>query len=242
MEAELFGYERGAFTGAEASKPGRLELAHRGTVFFDEVGELELALQAKLLRVLQEGELQRIGSVKTLKVDVRVIAASNQDLEALVAQGRFREDLYYRLNVLPLRVPPLRERPEDIPLLAEHFLAKYTRELKTGPKELSQEALRCLLGHRWKGNVRELQNAIERAVILCDGGLIMPEHLGLEGTPSRQEVETLQEVARSAQRAAEAEHIRQALARTGGNKSKAAELLGVSYKTLLSKLKDYGIE
>lgn len=247
MESELFGHEKGAFTGAHARKLGKFELANRGTVFLDEVGELDLELQAKLLRVIQEGEIERVGGTKTLKIDVRLVAASNKDLEEEVAAGRFREDLFYRLSVFPIRIPPLRERREDIPLLAEYFLKKYAADLKAGVESISPEALGMLAGHDWKGNVRELENTIERAIILSDGNVIEAGHI-LPGTrPAAREGEespaggSLDEVGKRALRAAESERIRRALAESSGNKTRAAEALKVSYKTLLTKIKDYGI-
>lgn len=248
LESELFGHEKGSFTGAHARKLGKFELAHKGTVFLDEIGELDAGLQAKLLRVLQEGEIERIGGMKAVKIDVRVIAASNKDLEREVAEKNFREDLYYRLSVFPIRVPPLRERPEDIPLIAEFFVRKYSADLKAGDKELSGEALRVLSEYDWKGNVRELENAMERAIILCDGKTIMPEHISLStlhSGPALREVSmegALEEVAKRAVRIVEAERIRQALKEAGGNKTRTAEMLKVSYKTLLTKIKEYGID
>ena len=260
LENELFGHEKGAFTGADSAKPGKFELAHMGTVFLDEVGELDLSLQAKLLRVLQEGEIERLGANAPMKIDVRVVAASNKDLEKEVREKRFREDLYYRLNVFPLQIPPLRDRPEDVPLLAGYFVKKYSQEIKRGEIALTEEALRALCSNNWKGNVRELENAIERAVILCDGDGIKREHLCLspcppvQGPPNDQTISgrpgagqpgidrPLEEISRQAQRAAETEHIRQALRQTRGNKTRAAETLRVSYKTLLTKIREYGLE
>ena len=163
LESELFGHERGAFTGADFKKIGKFELADKGTVFLDEIGEMDTALQAKLLRVLQEGEIERLGGLKTIKIDVRVIAASNRDIEKAVSEKAFREDLYYRLSVFPVRIPLLRERAEDIPMLAEFFLNKYCAELKTPLKSISAEALETMVEYQWKGNVRELENTIERA-------------------------------------------------------------------------------
>ena len=252
LENELFGHEKGAFTGADSAKPGKLELAHMGTVFLDEVGELDLALQAKLLRVLQEGEIERVGATAPIKIDVRIVAASNKDLEKETRAGTFREDLFYRLNVFPLAIPPLRERPEDIPLLAGYFVKKYAMEIKRGDISLSEEALRALCSHNWKGNVRELENTIERAVILSDDlsrikreHLCMPHGVALRtaediGRPGAER--PLEEISRQAQRTAETEHIRQALSASGGNKTRAAEALRVSYKTLLAKIREYGLE
>lgn len=247
LESELFGHEKGAFTGADSRKTGKFELASTGTVFLDEIGEMDMGLQAKLLRVLQEGEIERVGGTGPIRIDVRVIAASNKDLERAVSEGTFREDLFYRLNVFPLKIPPLRERKEDIAPLVEHFIATGTAEMKTGNKVISQEALEMFLNYDWKGNVRELKNTIERAIILSDGTAITPEHITLR--PARggfqlNEVPmdgTLGDVAKKALRIAETERIKKALHDAGGNKSKAARALGVSYKTLLTKIKDYGL-
>jgi len=249
MESELFGHEKGAFTGAEARKLGKFELADKGTVFLDEVGEMDISLQAKLLRVLQGEHVERVGGTDPIKVDVRVVAASNRDLARAVAEGRFREDLFYRLNVFPVHIPPLRERADDIPRLASHFVGKYCREMKKRPLALSDDVLGLLSRQAWKGNVRELENVVERAVILADGDAILPEHLGIcppAGTPLEYGaptgvVEPLQRVAEKATMAAESQAIRAALDACQGNKTKASEMLGVSYKTLLTKIKDYGI-
>jgi two-component system response regulator AtoC len=248
LESELFGYEKGAFTGADSSKTGKFALADRGTIFLDEIGEMDMALQAKLLRALEEGEIERIGGSGPIKVDVRVIAASNKDLERAVSEGAFREDLFYRLNVFPLLLPPLRDRKEDIPALVEHFISRGAAEMKTGMGEVSPQALEKLKNYGWKGNVRELKNAIERAIILSEGGAISPEHISL--SPARDGFPTdevpmggsLAETAREAQRIAETSRIRKALDETGGNKTRAAKTLGVSYKTLLTKIKDYGLQ
>ncbi|MDA8090819.1 MAG: sigma-54 dependent transcriptional regulator [Nitrospiraceae bacterium] len=246
LETELFGYEKGAFTGADRTKPGKLELAHMGTVFLDEVGELDLSLQAKLLRVLQEGEIERVGGAGPIKIDVRVVAASNKDIEKEVQEKKFREDLYYRLNVFPISIPPLRKRRDDIPLLASYFVTKYASEIKSGEKKISPEALLALSEGYWKGNVRELENTIERAVILCDGDTIKPEHLCLNPCAPPEEPLNpdgpLEEISRQAQKTAETERIRHALAASKGNKTRAAEALKVSYKTLLTKIKEYGLE
>lgn len=249
LESELFGHEKGSFTGADARKIGKFELAHSGTVFLDEIAEMDLSLQSKLLRVLQEGEVERVGGLRAIKIDVRVVAASNRDMSRAVEDKLFREDLFYRLNVFPVTIPPLRERKEDIPLLAEFFIGKYCRDLKKPPKYLSEGALEVLLHYPWKGNVRELENTIERAIILCDGDSITEEHIGLdrslalEGRLRRISPDgSLEETAREATRIAETERIVRALRQTKGNKSRAAEILKVSYKTMLTKIKDYGIE
>jgi len=198
---------------------------------------------------IEEGEIERVGAVKTITVDVRIVAASNKDLEKAVEDKTFREDLYYRLNVFPVRIPPLRERRDDIPLLVEYFIKKYCLEIKTPLKSISKEALDMLINYHWKGNVRELENAIERSVILCDGDIIKSEHFvlsrhsgfELSDKPSVAGI-TLEAVAKDALRRAESRRIISALKETKGNKSRAAEILQVSYKTLLTKIKDYGIE
>lgn len=247
LESELFGHEKGSFTGADAKKLGKFELADKGTVFLDEIGDMDIVIQSKLLRALEEGEIERVGAVNAIKVDVRIVAATNKDLDKAVEEKKFREDLYYRLNVFPVRIPPLRERKEDIPLLVEYFINKYCHEIKTQVKSISGEALDMLMGYYWKGNVRELENMIERAVILCDGDTISSEHVVLSkaGEPSERPLakdETLEAVAKEALRAAETKKIMSVLKDTKGNKSRAAEILQVSYKTLLTKIKEYGIE
>lgn len=240
VESELFGYEKGAFTGANETHQGRFELANKGTIFLDEIGDMDGQLQAKLLRVLEDGELQRVGGTKSIKIDVRVIAASNKDLKKLVEDGKFREDLFFRLNVFPIVIPPLRERREDIIPLAEHFLRTYSIELKKEKPELSEEVKDILLNYDWKGNVRELKNVIERALILCDGSVVLPEHLNLS-VPSEDRF-SLHDIKELAIMTTERLKIEEALKKTKGNKSKAAEILKVSYKTLLNKIKEYGIK
>ncbi len=249
LESELFGHERGAFTGAIGRKIGKFELADKGTIFLDEIGDMDLRLQSKLLRILEEDTLMRVGAATKVKIDVRVVAATNRDLQKLIQQKRFREDLYYRLNVFPVNIPPLRERMEDIPTMVQHFIAYYALEIKKEIKSVSKPAMDLLLNHPWTGNVRELQNAIERATILCEGAEIQIEHLGLktraESPPSIDEIPmdgSLQEVRDKAARFVETKMILKVLKKTGGNKSRAAEILQVSYKTLLTKIKDYAIE
>ncbi|HET6513832.1 MAG TPA: sigma-54 dependent transcriptional regulator [Thermodesulfovibrionales bacterium] len=248
LESELFGYEKGAFTGAEMRKLGKFELADRGTVFLDEIGEMAVSLQAKILRIIQEGEIERVGGLKPMKVDVRIIAATNKELDKAVAEGKFREDLYYRLSVFPVVIPPLRERIDDIPLLVDFFVKKYCAETKAPVKSVSREALDKLVKYPWKGNVRELENAIERAVILCEGNMITADDISLPSSSGEAYLRTLpangtlEETARAAVRVVETERIRKALLETKGNKSRAAETLDVSYKTLLTKIKEYGIE
>ncbi len=245
----MFGYERGAFTGAEARKLGKLELADKGTVFLDEIGDMDLALQAKLLRVLQEQVIERVGGGKPIKIDVRVVAATNKDIEKAVGAKLFREDLFYRLNVFPITIPPLRERRDDIPALAQNFLNKYSAEVRKGPLTISDDAMDILMKSPWKGNVRELENIIERSVIYADGGVIRSQDLGISESSIIDALAEhvpmdgpLQEVAAAATRIAESRRIRQVLKQTGGNKSRASEILQVSYKTLLTKIKDYQLE
>ena len=249
LESELFGYERGAFTGADARKLGKLELADKGTVFLDEIGDMDLALQSKLLRVLQEQVIERVGGGKPIKIDVRVIAATNKDIVKAVEAKLFREDLFYRLNVFPINIPPLRERRDDIPPLAAHFLNKYSMEVRKGPLAISDEAMDILVKSPWKGNIRELENVIERAVIYAEGGTIRAVDLGISETSIMDALAEhvpmdgpLHSVAEAATRIAESRRIRQVLKQTGNNKTRAAEVLQVSYKTLLTKIKDYQLE
>jgi len=246
QESELFGHTRGAFTGAVAAKRGLFEEAHGGTVFLDEVGDLSTATQAKLLRVLQEGTIRRLGDTRVIQVDVRIIAATNRDLPAEVRAGRFREDLFFRLNVLPLRLPPLRERPEDIPLLAEHFLRRFAAETGRPLRWIAPVALDCLMAYRWPGNVRELEHAIEHAVLLSQGEALEVRDLppAVQGGGG-QEVEEaplrLRDAVARLNADLERGLIRRALTRTRGNRTEAAHLLGISRRALLYKLKAYGI-
>jgi transcriptional regulator with PAS, ATPase and Fis domain len=243
LESELFGYERGAFSGALTAKPGRIEQAARGVLFLDEVGEMSMSLQAKLLRVLQEREFQRLGGTRTLKADVRVIAATNRDLQAAMRRNEFREDLYYRLRVFEISLPPLRQRRDDILLLAEDFLAQFERTLGHRTAGLSREAREVLLAYEWPGNIRELRNALERAVILCDGGLITNEqlHLGSAETPAEAGPEAAFSGGVNVE-AHEKRLIEEALKRARNNKSKAARLLGLSRTQLYARLQKYGLE
>ncbi len=245
LESELFGYERGAFTGAERQKRGKFELANGGTIFLDEVGNMSAAIQSKVLRVLQEREIDRVGGEKPVPVDVRVIAATNGDLERMIQEGRFREDLFYRLNVISLRLPPLRERREDIPLLVDRFVQRYNRELKKDVRGISRKALDRLLGYRFPGNVRELENIVERAVVLEDQELIQPERLPFpeaslaaergpgdpEGGP--QAFPSLDEM--------EKRHVVEALRLAKGVKTEACRLLGISRPTLDRKIARYDL-
>jgi len=246
QESELFGHTRGAFTGAVAAKRGLFEEAHGGTLFLDEVGDLSAATQAKLLRVLQEGTIRRLGDTRTIQVDARIIAATNRDLPAEVRAGRFREDLFFRLDVLPLRLPPLRERPEDIPLLTEHFLRRFAAETGRPVRQIAPPALDCLMAYRWPGNVRELEHAIERAVLLSQGetlevGDLPPAVQGGGGQGVEEAPLSLREAVARLNADLERGLIRRALARTGGNRTEAAALLGISRRALLYKLKGYGI-
>jgi DNA-binding NtrC family response regulator len=249
LEAELFGYERGAFTGATQRKPGKFELANRGTLFLDEIGELPMTLQGKILRALQEKTFDRLGGTAPVKVDVRLVAATNRQLRQAVAARRFREDLYFRLSVFPITVPPLRERPEDIPILARHFIETQCRELGRKPLTLAPAALDAMQTYPWPGNVRELQNCLERAVILADGEMIYPTHLNLMAQElSRPEPMLhvdlsggLSEVTSRAAAEAERLAIRQALSEANGDAPRAADRLQIGYKVLTAKMKMLGL-
>jgi transcriptional regulator with GAF, ATPase, and Fis domain len=254
LETELFGHEKGAFTGAVARKPGKFEMAHRGTLFLDEIGDLPLALQAKILRALEEKRFERVGGTASVQVDVRLVAATNRGLRAAVAARRFREDLFFRLSVFPITVPPLRERSSDIPLLARYFVERFCRDVKKKTLTLSPEALEQLKAYRWPGNVRELQNCIERAVILADGETILARHLNLsfaappaaEAAPGPWEQidlsGSLSEATRRTVAEVERRKIEMVMQETERNRGRAAEVLQISYKMLLSKLKEHRIE
>ena len=247
LEAELFGHVRGAFTGAVGTSQGRFEQAHKGTLFLDEVGTMSVGLQMKLLRALQEREFERVGDNQTIKVDVRVIAATNSDLGRMVAEGAFREDLYYRLNVIPIELPPLRERRDDIPLLVHHFLKKFAPD---AVPEVSQSAMRALMAYHWPGNVRQLENAMERVVALSSGRTevmstdLPPEIQATPQSASPPFVEFPEDGLDLPYYLASIERdlIRRALDRTGGNRNKAADLLRIKRTTLVEKLKRIGAD
>ncbi len=246
LENELFGSERGAFTSAHARKMGKFELADGGTIFLDEIGDLELSLQAKLLRVLQEQTFERLGGTKSIKVDIRIIAASNMDLPEAVAKKEFREDLYYRLSVFPILIPPLRERCDDVLPLASFFIEKYGKQMKKKGKSLSRDAANLMERYHWPGNVRELENTIERSIILAEGKKIKPEHLAIRLATTDEvrlrEGAGLREVGQHAQMQAERKMIIRILNTTRGNKRKAAEILKIDYTTLFDKIKKYEID
>jgi two-component system response regulator AtoC len=269
MESELFGYEKGAFTGATSSKPGRFELANAGTLFLDEIGEIPVEMQVKLLRAIQESEFERVGGIKTLKVDVRLVTATNRDLEQEIARGNFREDLFYRLNVVPLRIPPLRQRQGDIPLLVQHIIKKFNERLKKNITGIADDALHALEGHGWPGNIRELENVLERTILFCKGDRIERADLQLttpSGPSGMHEVPaaanqsgsvpvitdedddepseisgSLKDVVRTKTAQIEREMIVKRLEETGGNVTQAARLLKISRKSLQMKMKEFGL-
>ena len=257
IESELFGYERGAFTGAVSSKPGRFELANGGTLFLDEIGEIPVEMQVKLLRALQESEFERVGGIKTIRVDVRLVAATNRDLKKLIAQGNFREDLFYRLNVVSIRLPALRERSSDIGLLVEHFLAKFNDRLKKDVKGVDAEAVDLLNAYTWPGNIRELENVMERSVLFCDGPKLRVEDLPVElrgptgSVPPSHEGPALdiplssegglKEHVKVAMSRLERDLVSRALKQTNNNVTHAARLLKISRKGLQLKMKELGL-
>ncbi len=243
LESELFGHEKGAFTGAIARREGRFQLAHRGTIFLDEVAEMSAATQTKLLRVLQEKEFEPLGSPRTMKTDVRVIAATNRDLEKEVREGRFREDLYYRLNVVPISLPPLRDRKEDVPALAAHFFAIYRDKNKKELRDISGKTMDLLMRYDWPGNIRELENCVERAVIMARGEIISPADLppNIQALTGENEITDFHFPPGISLAEAEKVLILKTLEDTGGNRSRAAEILGINRRTLQTKLKEYGI-
>ena len=259
IESELFGYEKGAFTGAVTSKPGRFELAHGGTLFLDEIGEIPVNMQVKLLRAIQEEEFERVGGIKTIEVDVRLVAATNRDLAQEIKQGRFREDLYYRLNVVQVRLPPLRERTSDIPLLIEHFVKRFREKLKKDVVGATDGAMQRLLAHPWPGNIRELENVIERCILFSEGDRIdvgdLPPEVRVDAPSSAasppppkaaepasdQPTPGLKEAVREAASKVERELIVRALSQTGGNVTHTARLLKISRKSLQTKMKELGL-
>jgi two-component system, NtrC family, response regulator AtoC len=259
VESELFGYERGAFTGAVGSKPGRFELADGGTLFLDEIGEVPVEMQVKLLRAIQEQEFERVGGIRTLNVDVRLIAATNRDLKQLIAEGKFREDLYYRLAVVPIALPALRERREDVPLLVRHFIEKYDQRLGKKVEGIEDEALQLLMSYSWPGNIRELENLMERSVLFADGPLILasalPDSLREKGPAAAVPIAavgplgaiaapsgaSMKEIVRQAQAELEKELITRALEETGGNVTRSAKRLQISRKSLQVKMKELGL-
>jgi DNA-binding NtrC family response regulator len=254
LETELFGYEKGAFTGAAARKPGKFEMANHGTLFLDEIGDLPLTLQAKILRALEEKRFERVGGTTPLQVDVRIVAATNKNLKAAVAARQYREDLYFRLSVFPITIPPLRERPGDIAMLARHFIDRFSRDLKKKPLVLAPSALEQLQAYAWPGNVRELQNCMERAVILTEGDTIHARHLNLSAhaTPSTtpeanawDQIDlagTLAEATRRVVSEMERRKLEHTLEETRGDRGAASDILQISYKALLAKLKEHGLE
>jgi len=251
LESELFGHVKGAFTGAHRDKVGRFELADGGTLFLDEIGDISLEVQTKLLRVLQERTFERVGSSDPIRVDVRIITATHQHLEELIRQHRFREDLYYRLNVFPIEVPPLRDRPEDIPELVQHFFKRAAQRFGKEPPQIDDDAMALLKGFAWPGNIRQLENVIERAVVIAEGTVITPEELPAEvfaasvpnhtpalAPPTLSFVNSSWKTDRDS---VERDQLVRALAAAGGNKAEAARALGVARSTLLSRLKKLGL-
>nr|MBC8246735.1 sigma-54-dependent Fis family transcriptional regulator [Deltaproteobacteria bacterium] len=239
MESEMFGYCRGAFTGAVNTRIGKLELANKGTVFLDDIDTLDISMQAKLLRIIQEKELERLGSSKVIKLDVRFIAASNKDVEKMTEKGQFREDLYYRLNVFPIKLPPLRERRGDIPLLLDHFTTRFSRETGSSKRQFSQGAVNTLVNYDWPGNVRELQNLMERVLTITPGTVIRSRDIPAFGSRKTEiKGKTLKDAINSFER----RYISDTLEAVGGNKKRAAEKLGIHRNTLLAKTSGKEVE
>lgn len=240
LESELFGHEKGAFTGAIQTRKGRFEMADGGTLFLDEVGEMSLKVQVKLLRVLEKGEFERVGGEKTLKVDVRFIAATNRDLEREVSDGRFREDLFYRLNVITINLPPLRERRDDIPILSNFFVIKYTKKYKKEIKGFTPEAMDALCAYHWPGNVRELENVIERAIVLCKKNTLSVDHLPGNVIPNKDDISVIKIPLGISLKEAEKEIIQKTLLMAQGSKKEAAKILGISNRKIEYKVKEWG--
>ena len=239
LESELFGHEKGAFTGAVQARKGRFEMADGGTLFLDEVGEMSLKVQVKLLRVLEKGEFERVGGEKTLKVDVRLITATNRNLEKEVSEGRFREDLFYRLNVITIHLPPLRERKDDIPILSNFFVIKYTKKYKKEIKGFAPEAMEALCAYHWPGNVRELENVVERAIVLCKKNTISVEHLPGNVVPDKDDMSVIKIPVGISLKEAEKEIIQKTLQMTRGSKKEAANILGISSRKIEYKVKEW---
>ena len=239
LESELFGHEKGAFTGAVQARKGRFEMADGGTLFLDEVGELSLKVQVKLLRVLEKGEFERVGGEKTLKVDVRLITATNRNLEKEVSEGRFREDLFYRLNVITIHLPPLRERKDDIPILSNFFVIKYTKKYKKEIKGFAPEAMEALCAYHWPGNVRELENVVERAIVLCKKNTISVDHLPGNVVPDKDDMSVIKIPVGISLKEAEKEIIQKTLQMTHGSKKEAAKILGISNRKIEYKVKEW---
>jgi DNA-binding NtrC family response regulator len=245
LQSELFGHEKGAFTGADTRRKGIFETADGGTLFLDEIGEISPSTQVKLLRVLQDGEFQRVGGTDTIRVNVRILSATNQNVEELVKNGRFRQDLFYRVNVFPIRVPPLRERAEDIPLLVNHFIETANPKLRRTIRGASPDAMAVLLAHQWPGNVRELENVVQRTMVVAKGDIVglddVPRELRGEADAPSRRPKDLRGLARVSTELVEKQTILDALAKTGGNVTHAAKALGVSRATLQNKMKAYGL-
>ncbi|MBW1811403.1 MAG: sigma-54-dependent Fis family transcriptional regulator [Deltaproteobacteria bacterium] len=250
MESELFGYEKGAFTGAVGSKPGRFELADSGTLFLDEIAEVPIDMQVKMLRAIQEAEFERVGGVQTIRVDVRLVVATNRDLQKEVEVGNFREDLFYRLNVVPIHLPPLRERKDDIPLLVKHFIEKFNTKLDRSVKEISKDALNLVVNYRWPGNIRELENMVERGILFTDGPTIDVADLPAELVershlaPSAATIDedtSMKDIVKQATAELEKDLIVKALKETNGNVTRAAKRLKISRKSLQNKMKEFGL-
>lgn len=239
LESELFGHEKGAFTGAVQARKGRFEMADGGTLFLDEVGEMSLKVQVKLLRVLEKGEFERVGGEKTLKVDVRLITATNRNLEKEVSEGRFREDLFYRLNVITIHLPSLRERKDDIPILSNFFVIKYTKKYKKEIKGFTPEAMEALCAYHWPGNVRELENVVERAIVLCKKNTLSVEHLPGNVVPNKDDMSVIKIPVGISLKEAEKEIIQKTLQMTHGSKKEASKILGISNRKIEYKVKEW---